>query len=1074
MTEAKASKGASACRGSADPTGPATNTTTASDSKTSKALAKAAGARTRFGFDAWKKAERVTDGFTRSVLACLQTAAADLVQDSISGDKDHKTAKLDRRLVVFGDKLYISCREQLAKFRYGSLLPEDSAPKTKGKSKAADSDKSPSSPASPDKPVEETKAESTSDTITSPKPGKKVKPSKTDKTPKVKEKKESKTDIMRRQHTEAKAASLVAELLANFAKANMNYSYGLEVCKHLELHGITFMYCIWFLLRSSDKGDDADPAEVYELTIAVQRFLHASANYQGRSMINESQPDVVSPTMLADLQGWLQRLLAKYPFDGLKMYQVAPQLLIFTKYDKGIPSTGNRPRKNQIDIMAAVYRNHQTGFLLSYPAPLGSGKTTAAAVCLPALLHQLNVLKASTTSESKTKAKARKVDNMMVSSTNGRGKKELKEHKVERLELVAICNIPSVLEQMVGAAYNSNTKFAVATIGRSGKLKHRNHKSTSDEDRVLTVCDPETAVLLFQEETKARESALFVAQAAQWAAEAELDGDDLSAKDRTAAQAKLASAMAEIKALQEAKSRYVAFLDEPTMGADHPGSLPLLANMGLLPHLPPRVILSSATMPALDNLPTIVGYFQHKYPGIVLDTIKSNEIQIGCKVQTYNGEVVVPHGGVTKCKQLRRVVASIEQSPVMGRLYPPQIAHQLWSRLDGKLVGLVDLPKAFGDVNNLTLNRVRQMSMDMLGQLADSGKTVLVRKACRVGFLGQLTAAHKDTHGPESKGLIKSPSGETSVSARGDRIPTNEQVGLVTRSATGVNFGLLGTKQAHRFPHMSLITTNDPLAFAQTSFGNLVADINQSIHSFDNMMDKYRQAHELWDKQRKRLEDSKFKTKQQDQLSQQQQELKGVAPKIGFPGWAQINTAEHLKAYARGKTLVPGEIRLDQVLEHIDWASFKTPDWVSLLLMAGVGIYAPSNELLNGPPDKDGFQPLSPYTHTVLAMAAAGSLAYLVSDISISYGTNYPIYRVFVTPDFGASNGINTLLQVLARAGRVGKSWSAEAFLDDETAAKLLAYVSDPEHSSAHQEAENMEIAFTQLAGSAEHDHGDD
>jgi hypothetical protein len=74
-------------------------------------------------------------------------------------------------------------------------------------------------------------------------------------------------------------------------------------------------------------------------------------------------------------------------------------------------------------------------------------------------------------------------------------------------------------------------------------------------------------------------------------------------------------------------------------------------------------------------------------------------------------------------------------------------------------------------------------------------------------------------------------------------------------------------------------------------------------------------------------------------------------------------------------------------------------------------------------------------------MASNGHLAYLISDASICYGTNYPINRVIITRDFSKNHSINTLFQLMGRAGRVGQSWMAEAFIDKDTAHELLDYV---------------------------------
>jgi len=101
------------------------------------------------------------------------------------------------------------------------------------------------------------------------------------------------------------------------------------------------------------------------------------------------------------------------------------------------------------------------------------------------------------------------------------------------------------------------------------------------------------------------------------------------------------------------------------------------------------------------------------------------------------------------------------------------------------------------------------------------------------------------------------------------------------------------------------------------------------------------------------------------------------------------------------------------------------------------------------------------YINTVLSLAESGSLAYLVADSSICYGTNYPINRVFVVEDFSDNHSIYTLFQLMGRAGRVGRSWKAEAYVHDSCARAILKYSKNP--GAYNTEGDNMVNLFKQL-----------
>ena len=137
-------------------------------------------------------------------------------------------------------------------------------------------------------------------------------------------------------------------------------------------------------------------------------------------------------------------------------------------------------------------------------------------------------------------------------------------------------------------------------------------------------------------------------------------------------------------------------------------------------------------------------------------------------------------------------------------------------------------------------------------------------------------------------------------------------------------------------------------------------------------------------------------------------ELLAAKPVLKFPFKYQINTREHIRTYCNKNTVIDknairDEINMDEIPD------LPIEDDLILLLYCGVGIYCGS---LN-----------SAYTSTILRLASENKLAYLVSDSSISYGTNYPINRVFIMDDLSSEHSINTIFQLMSRAGRVGKSW---------------------------------------------------
>ena len=93
------------------------------------------------------------------------------------------------------------------------------------------------------------------------------------------------------------------------------------------------------------------------------------------------------------------------------------------------------------------------------------------------------------------------------------------------------------------------------------------------------------------------------------------------------------------------------------------------------------------------------------------------------------------------------------------------------------------------------------------------------------------------------------------------------------------------------------------------------------------------------------------------------------------------------------------------------------PNEVQILLACGVGaINAYSCKI---------------YNHFVNTLFVEGALAYAVADVRIAYGTNVPLSGIIVTKEFSETFSFNTVCQLMARVGRVGKSWKGEVFIDE-------------------------------------------
>lgn len=67
-------------------------------------------------------------------------------------------------------------------------------------------------------------------------------------------------------------------------------------------------------------------------------------------------------------------------------------------------------------------------------------------------------------------------------------------------------------------------------------------------------------------------------------------------------------------------------------------------------------------------------------------------------------------------------------------------------------------------------------------------------------------------------------------------------------------------------------------------------------------------------------------------------------------------------------------------------------------------------------------------------------MAYIITDESLCYGANFPISNVILRDSLVRKLNMNEMFQLIGRAGRVGQSWTARAFLGNEGLQKYIFY----------------------------------
>lgn len=434
-----------------------------------------------------------------------------------------------------------------------------------------------------------------------------------------------------------------------------------------------------------------------------------------------------------------------------------------------------------------------------------------------------------------------------------------------------------------------------------------------------------------------------------------------------------------------AENKYVAFLDEPTFDADHAESRILAANMSVIAKAPKVFILSSATLSDVGSENVFLTHFRQRFPSAQNVVIESNKTYGSCDVQSMNQTVVLPHIGCQTREQLTHAVEKISTS-FYGKFYTPSVLMCMRDFLTssplaiGIRKNIPDLKNIFGNVDNLAPNMVREAAIEILSVVASN------------------TAS--------SDALVQALCDQTLF-----------QQGKVTES---LDYKKMGTTQAGVYSSMTLVATLDPVSFVKENFESLLKDIEKRCKSFSTMSEDFERKMEDWKSRVDKIESAKMK---EDEKMVLLSDLMEDKPFIDFPASLQIGTSEHARKYGYNISRARGPLSLSDVSFDL----MNVTDQMLLLLCAGVGVIS---------------QDLSEYyTDAVLHYASKGQLKFVITDASVVYGTDYPFGGVVVTEEFSREYGLNTIHQLISRAGRGKNSLFAKVFMDNSCVERIIADV---------------------------------
>jgi hypothetical protein len=537
-----------------------------------------------------------------------------------------------------------------------------------------------------------------------------------------------------------------------------------------------------------------------------------------------------------------------------------------------------------------------------------------------------------------------------------------KSNELPKKKVIFCCSdiLESVRVQVLRVMFNFGIKFGIGISSDDSKYTIKNSwNCKNDDDRELIVCDYLSTYLI----------------------------------------------------LKEAKNDYLLFFDEPTVLTDISSESVIIKTLAkILYYLPKCTILSSATLPLLDEFEYITNMFKNKYPDSIVSEITSNKILVGCTIKDFDDNIIVPHNYCNNPKELELLLIKIKKYPLLGKFYT--------------LPYLMNLNEFLKNYNlNINLDSIESFDQE---NILENILLLLER------------IVNNDSINFNRFKLIQI------NDINENKFDSNK----LDNTLSKIDYSKLLTSHAFKYIGCCLIATNNPLEFIKTHFYEMIEKLKNKINikNINHVYDKYIKDNKSLQEQ---IEVIQTKYTSENIIEEKINTLLNNKPKINFPLALQINTHEHIKNFAKYVKCYDDTLLKNVITpESIDISTYTIEEPVNFLLYMGIGIYSK-----NLPSD---------YTDLVLEMLSERQLAFIITDESFCYGANYQISNVIINDDLADNHSINTILQLIGRTSRIGKSWAGKVYLDTNTKKRLMEFFNAP-NIDCSNEGKNITAAFNSI-----------
>ncbi len=460
----------------------------------------------------------------------------------------------------------------------------------------------------------------------------------------------------------------------------------------------------------------------------------------------------------------------------------------------------------------------------------------------------------------------------------------------------------------------------------------------------------------------------------------------------------------------EAQTHYTMFYDEPTAtGMDQPiEGNPYVEELSkLVRYMPKQTILSCATLKNIEAYPELIAAFRSKYPRAICNTVNHSKIPIGACIRGFDGNVCLPHKSCTTRVQLASVIEKLNSEQILQKFYTPKIVHDMFTRLSSMRTVPVKFQFSTYFVD-------KEYSQDNFQKLA-------------IKYLELV----RDT--------------PASVEVSQEQFITNFCGPSFTSAAFNTENIL---SNAPRMSSQTLVVASNPIARFKTAvrshYNHILTRFGAT--SFVGISARYESALAEWtaaeSAELKRQSGLKGATKDGKKAKFDKDTLGSVETRMHE--WRKLHPVPSMSLPLNLRIQHVAQASQDRLRLSIDYSTedyaliqpnsgdVEADDMLKTMLAAGVGVYSSALD--------------ASYLNKLVELMNEGQMCFVFVNDEICYGVNYPIENIVILDtDVMLRRSVNTLLQLISRAGRKGKSDRANIWMSDPVITRLMNYITNPE-----------------------------